>query len=136
MQTSGSGVSSWTWSRWRASLADPQAGRRQDLEEQPVALWGKLYDRRQLLGGEDLDLVAGELLARWQRQALRGVVADQALAPRRRQRRSQWDRGVGDRAVAEALALGLLVGQPVHEAGQGVGGDVDQLEAGREVAVA
>jgi hypothetical protein len=87
------------------------------------------------IGGEDLDLVASELLARGQRQALRRVVADQALALRRRQRRPQRDRGVGDRAVAESLALGLLVGQPVHEAGQRVGGDVDQLEAGGEVAV-
>jgi hypothetical protein len=88
-----------------------------------------------LLGGEDLDLVAGELLARRQRQAVRRVVADQALALRGRQRRPQRDRGVGDRAVTEAFALRLLVGQPVHEAGQRVGGDVDQLEAGREVAV-
>jgi len=48
-------------------LADPQAGRRQKLEEQSVALWGVLYDRRQLLGGEDLDLVALDLLARRQR---------------------------------------------------------------------
>jgi hypothetical protein len=88
-----------------------------------------------LLGGEDLDLLAVELLAPRQRQALRRVVADQALALRGRQRRPQRDRGVGDRAVAEGLALGLLVGQPVNEAGEGVGGDVDQLEAGREVAV-
>ena len=85
-------------------LADPQAGRRQELEEQPVALWSQLYDGRQLLGGEDFDLVAGELLARRQRQALGRVVADQALALRRRQRRPQGDPGVGDRAVAEALA--------------------------------
>lgn len=52
-------------------LADPQAGRRQELEEQPVALWGVLYDDRQLLGGEDLDLLAVESLARRQRQTLR-----------------------------------------------------------------
>ena len=116
-------------------LADPQAGCRQELEEQPVALWGVPYDGRQLLGGEDLDLVAFELLARRQRQALGWVVADQALTLRGRQRRPQRNRGIGDRTVAQALTLGLLVGQPVNEAGEGVGGDVAQLEAGREVAV-
>lgn len=84
---------------------------------------------------EDLDVVAGELLARRQRQALRRVVADQALALGRRQRRPQRDRALAIRAVAETLALGLLVSQPVNEAGEGVGGDVDQLEAGREIAV-
>lgn len=116
-------------------LADPQAGRRQELEEQPVTLRRALYDGRQLIGGEDLGLVAVGLLARRQRQSLRRVVADQALALRSRQCRPQRNRGVGDRAVSENLALRLLVGQPVNEAGKGVGGDVDQLEAGGEVAV-
>lgn len=100
-----------------------------------MALRSAPYDGRQLLGGDDLDLVAFELLARRQRQALRRVVADQDLALRGGQRRPQRDRGVGDRPVAERLALGLLVGQPVNEAGEGVGGDVDQLEAGREVGM-
>ncbi len=43
-------------------LADPQARCRQELEEQPVALGRMPYDDRQLLGGEDLDLLAVGLL--------------------------------------------------------------------------
>lgn len=62
-------------------------------------------------------------------------MADQALALGGRQRRPQGHRGVGDGSVAEALALCLLVGQPVHEAGERVGEDVDQPEARWEVGV-
>ena len=117
-------------------LADPQAGGRQKLEEQPVALGGQREDGGELLAAEHLDLLLPRSCSRWrQREALRRVVADQALALGGRQRRAQRASRVGDRAVAEALALLLLVGQPVHEAGQRVGGDVDQLEAGREVGM-
>ena len=100
-----------------------------------MALWGMAYDEGKLLGREDLDLLAEELISGRQREALRRVVADQALALGGSQRRAQRHRGVGDGAVAEALALRLLVGQPVHEPGQRVGRDVDQLEAGREVGM-
>jgi hypothetical protein len=62
-------------------------------------------------------------------------VADQALALCRGECRSERHRRAGDGAVAEALALHLLVGKPIHEAGQRVGGDIDQLEAAREVGV-
>ncbi|HVO53119.1 MAG TPA: hypothetical protein VMT37_01770 [Solirubrobacterales bacterium] len=58
---------------------------------------------------------------------------DQALAVGGRQRRPQRDHDVGDGRVAEAFALLVLVGQPVHEAGELEGGDVDQLQLGREV---
>jgi hypothetical protein len=61
-------------------------------------------------------------------------VADQALALGGRQRGAEWDDDVGDRRVAEALALLLLVGEPVDEPGEPVGGYVDQLEPAGEVA--
>jgi len=62
-------------------------------------------------------------------------VADQALALGGRQGGAQWDHGVGDGAVAEALALLLLVGEPVREAGERVGAHVGQPQLAREVAV-
>jgi hypothetical protein len=68
-------------------------------------------------------------------EALGGVVADQALALGGRQGGAQRDHGVGDGAVAKALALLLLVGQPVHKAGQRIGAHVGQLQLAREVAV-
>jgi hypothetical protein len=58
------------------------------------------------------------LLARRQRQRRSGVVADQALSLRGRERCAQRDRGIDDRPVAKALALLLLVGEPVQKAGQ------------------
>lgn len=65
-------------------LADPQAAARQELEQRLVALGCHCEDRGELLAGEDLDLVllVGDLLAVGQRQTLRRVMADQALALR------------------------------------------------------
>ena len=76
-----------------------------------------------------------QLVAVGHSEALGGVVADQALALGGRQGGAQRDHGVGDRAVAEALALLRLVGEPVHEASQRVGAHVGQLQLAREVAV-
>lgn len=67
-------------------------------------------------------------------ETLGGVVADQALALGGRECCAERDHGVGDGAVAEALAL-LLLGQPVHEAGQRVGAHVGQLQLAQEVTV-
>jgi len=116
-------------------LADPQAGGGQQLEERRVALGRDRQEGGELLAAEDLDLLLGQLLAVGHGKALGGVVADQALALGARQGGAQRDHGVGDRAVAEALALLLLGGEPVHVAGQGVGAHVDQLQLAREVAV-
>src|SRR5260221_8956016 len=121
----------------RDALTDPQAARRQHLEQQLVALRCHRQNRRKLLSAEHLDLVFVfvllDVLAVRQRQPLRGVVSDQALAVRGRKRRAQRDRDVGDGRIAEALALLVLVGQPVHEAGKLVRGHVDQLQLGGEV---
>lgn len=116
-------------------LADPQAGGRQKFEEGLVALGCHRQDGGELVAAKDLDLFLGQLLAVGHGEALGWVVADQPLALGGRQRCTQRDHGVGDRAVAEALALILLVGQPVHEAGQRVGAHVNQLQLPREVAV-
>ena len=69
-----------------------------------------------------------------QREALGGVVADQALALCGRQGGAERDDDVGDRRVAEALALLVGIGEPVHEPGEPVGRHVDQLEPAGEVA--
>jgi hypothetical protein len=113
-------------------LADPQAGGSQELEERPVALRRHCEKGGELIAAEDLDLLIRQLLAMGHGEALGGVVADQALALGGRQGGAERDHGVGDRAVAEALALLLLVGEPVHEAGQRVGAHVGQLQLARK----
>jgi len=92
-------------------------------------------DGGELVAAEDLDLLVRQLLAMGHGEALGRVVADQALALGSRQSRAQRDHGVGDGAVAEALALLLLVSEPVHKAGQRVGAHVGQLQLAEEVAV-
>ena len=116
-------------------LADPQAGGGKKLEERRVVLRRHRQDGGELVAAEDLDLILRQLLTVGHGEALGWVVADQALALGGRQRGAQRDHGVGDGAVAEALALLLLVGEPVHEAGEGVGAHVGQLQLAGEVAV-
>jgi len=62
-------------------LADPHAGRSQQLEQHLVLVRGHRQHRRQLLAAEHLYdfLLLGDRLAVGKRQALAGVVADQAL---------------------------------------------------------
>ena len=62
-------------------------------------------------------------------------MADQALARRGGERGAQRHHHVGDRRVGDPLALLVLVTEPVHEAGELVGGDVSQLQPLGEVAV-
>ena len=100
-----------------------------------MALGRHRQDGGELVPAEDLDLLVGQLLTMGHGEALGRVVADQALAFGGRQGGAQRDHGVGDGAVAEALALLLLVCEPVHEAGQRVGAQVDQLQLALEVAV-
>jgi hypothetical protein len=136
MQTSGSSASSWRCRPLEGDrLADPQAGGGQELEERLVALGRHCENSGELVATKDLDLLFRDLLAMGHGEALGGVVADQALALGGRECGAERDHGVGDGAVAEALTLLLLVGEPVHEAGQRIGAHVDQLQLAREVAV-
>jgi hypothetical protein len=118
-------------------LADPEAAGREELEQRTVALGRHSQDGGELLAAEDLDLVrvGWDLLAVGQGEALGGVVADQALSLRRGQRGAQRRRDIGDRSVAEAPALLLLVGEPVQEPREVEGGELGQLQLAREVGM-